>query len=783
MHKSDSGPKQILLFDGSSARSCSHAVSVSQHKPKQPSTHKNPLLVVAFGSLLAGLLFSFATTVIGPRLGLMPATLTLAQANDEGLEQNPAPESCDPTSCVGSGGSCKPCPEGFAGQDPCHCTCFSTTQPGVTENPGCNWPPSNPTPSPGVSCEGDCPGAQVCHFNQCMNCSDVPIEHCGSHIKCAVVNGQCVNNIATPTPGSGNCNYAISFSGSPGQMCSQASGASVTIIATIPNNQTCPNPIRVDYNQTIAHCAGENWASCDGACGAGATPEHFIIPADQNSASYTVNCTVPNQCGSCQVDINNWGKRAWNSEGCAPSATPIPPPTLTPTPTHTPIPTVPPSHTPTPSPTTFFGTFIGCQTNANSLQPPPNTVYSGGDITWQFLTMTNPSQPDEATFYVNYRTDPIANNECPNDPQGGAGNCYKGPFSNLNVLPIRFTPTVTAGDTGVFTQIRRHLVIPADDYNRYICDVDPTGATSGIWLKEWPPGSGHTIQLGASEYPPGYGPCINNCVGAWTVQAATATPTPTFTQTPSPTATHTPTLTVSPTPTSSGTPTPTVTPTGTQSPTTTPPRTPTPTATAMLTQTPTSTPTRTPSPTPVPRCNSICREDAECPSNLFCYFGEDNDVRTGFCRLKENPTDVNCRPVPTSTPTTTPTRTPTVTPTTTPSRTPTPTSTLTPTAQPSSSLTPTATLTHTPTLSPTHTPTNTPTHTPTATPTGTGVPAATHTPTPTPTPIVKTVVIYRDGKPIEPHRPIDTGLNAGEAVASLSMIFSGLGWYLKTKFF
>ncbi|MCA9373237.1 hypothetical protein KC921_04040 [Candidatus Woesebacteria bacterium] len=67
------------------------------------------------------------------------------------------------------------------------------------------------------------------------------------------------------------------------------------------------------------------------------------------------------------------------------------------------------------------------------------------------------------------------------------------------------------------------------------------------------------------------------------------------------------------------------------------------------------------------------------------------------------------------------------------------------------------------------------------TPTGTLTP--TPTATVTPTPVERTVVIYREGRPVEPHQPIDTGVNAGEAVASVSMFLSGLAWFLKQRVF
>ena len=254
------------------------------------------------------------------------------------------------------------------------------------------------------------------------------------------------------------------------------------------------------------------------------------------------------------------------------------------------------------------------------------------------------------------------------------------------------------------------------------------------------------------------GGCTNLCQQLVTIPVApTATPTPTPTLTPTSTPTPTPGPTNTPTPTSTPTPTATVTPR--------PSATATPTPTATSTPTPTATPTNTPTPTPVPECNSLCRTNQECPSNLFCYFGTNPITRTGHCRLPSNPEDLQCRPTPTATPT--PTSSPTATPTPTATVTPTPTATVTPS--------PTASVTPSPTVTITPSPTVTVTPNPSAT--------ATPTPTITPTPEIRTVVIYRDGRPVEPHQPIDTGVNAGEAVASVSIFLSGLAWFIKQRMF
>ena len=251
------------------------------------------------------------------------------------------------------------------------------------------------------------------------------------------------------------------------------------------------------------------------------------------------------------------------------------------------------------------------------------------------------------------------------------------------------------------------------------------------------------------------GGCTNLCQQLVTIPVVPPSPTPTST----PTATPTPTATVTPRPSATATPTPTATVTPRPSAT----ATPTPTATS--TPTPTATPTNTPTPTPVPECNSLCRTNQECPSNLFCYFGTNPITRTGHCRLPSNPEDLQCRPTPTATPT----------PTSTPTATPTPTATVTPT--------PTVTVTPSPTASVTPSPTATVTPSPTVTVTPNPSATATPTPTITPTPEIRTVVIYRDGRPVEPHQPIDTGVNAGEAVASVSIFLSGLAWFIKQRVF
>lgn len=284
--------------------------------------------------------------------------------------------------------------------------------------------------------------------------------------------------------------------------------------------------------------------------------------------------------------------------------------------------------------------------------------------------------------------------------------------------------------------VNAHLRQTTDDVTLNVCS----------WNAGWVPASPVN-----NEY--FLGSCTNECNMTLNVTVPSPTPTPTPTTPPSE-----PTPTPTPTPPSSE-PSPTPTPTNTPTPTAT--ATPTPTKTPTPSPTVTPTPTKTPTPTVTP---------------------------TGTLTPSPTPT---ITPTPTKTPTPTPTKTPTPTPTGT--LTPSPTATATPT--PSNSPTPTPTATATPTATPTPTGTLTPSPTATATPTPTDTPTPTNTPTPnpsatatptptiTPTPVVKTVVIYREGKPVEPHKPIDTGVNAGEAVASVSVFLSGLAWFIKQRVF
>jgi hypothetical protein len=149
------------------------------------------------------------------------------------------------------------------------------------------------------------------------------------------------------TPAPGDCTPRKTYSGAttPGYDCAEGSNASVTVTACIPEG--CPtNGASVTYGLAIAHCAGEGWANCGGACGEAEQPRTLNIPSGQRCASATHSCSPPDACGTCQVDIDGYGVRRWQDSGCAvpPTSTPKPP-----EPTATPIPTEP-TDVPPPAP-------------------------------------------------------------------------------------------------------------------------------------------------------------------------------------------------------------------------------------------------------------------------------------------------------------------------------------------------------------------------------------------------------------------------------------------------
>jgi len=134
-----------------------------------------------------------------------------------------------------------------------------------------------------------------------------------------------------PTPTQAVCTPQKTYSGSSG--CSQGGSASITLTACVPTG--CP-ATTVSYHEVKITCAGEDYASCEGVCGDSGTNKTLSVPAG-GCESVSISCSSP-QCGSCQVDFDEYGARRWQHSGCG--TAPMSPP----------IPTVPPGG-PSPTPT------------------------------------------------------------------------------------------------------------------------------------------------------------------------------------------------------------------------------------------------------------------------------------------------------------------------------------------------------------------------------------------------------------------------------------------------
>ncbi|MGB9637619.1 MAG: hypothetical protein ACPLY7_02360, partial [Microgenomates group bacterium] len=108
--------------------------------------------------------------------------------------------------------------------------------------------------------------------------------------------------------GGGGCTVQKTYSGAstPGMDCKQGSSASVTLKACVPAG--CP-ATSITYHSVNKTCTGSEWAGCSGACGDSGGNATLSIPAG-GCAEATVSCSAPD-CGSCQVDIDNYGVRRW----------------------------------------------------------------------------------------------------------------------------------------------------------------------------------------------------------------------------------------------------------------------------------------------------------------------------------------------------------------------------------------------------------------------------------------------------------------------------------------
>lgn len=166
-------------------------------------------------------------------------------------------------------------------------------------------------------------GGKVCHYGQATNCSDFNESTCHTHAgsDCYWDGSSCgcdpnQGNVG----GEGACGFTIEYSNS--HACGQGSSASLT--ATIKKNDpsNCNQEVVANIVSGSFECAGEDYA--DGSCrtcggSSGGTP--VTIPANEGSKQISVSCNVPNNCGSCQVDINGTGTLVYDNSGCTPEPT------------------------------------------------------------------------------------------------------------------------------------------------------------------------------------------------------------------------------------------------------------------------------------------------------------------------------------------------------------------------------------------------------------------------------------------------------------------------------
>jgi len=634
----------------------------------------------------------------------------------------------------------------------------------------------------------DCPNDQICSYNNCVSCSQINVAECGNHYRCSLVGGACVlNQNGGVTHGS--CDPVKTYKNFSPAGCGYASSASMTVEACLPND--CPlNGATTTYNRTIASCPGEDRATCNGVCGAGASSVSLTIPAGQKCSTQNISCGVPNQCGACQVDADGSGSKAWDDSGCVqPTPTPIPPTPIPPTPT--PIPPTPTPIPPTPTPLIPPCEVVEMQCQSDSVNPNETIA-----VSWR---TSNSQSGDELVVWRSQLADLAGNYDYANETIFSSNQPY-----NPSIVPAG-----SIIDSQALAPSKPFVCGKQYEYN-VIC------VRNGVHS----PFQARTCQL--------------HCPGEPTPTPVPPTPTPI-----SPTVTPIPPTTtpVPPTPTPiPPTPTPTLPVENPVCPLTAQPgevlvefkNSDGSAGLLYLAKPPLVGVTAIPASITLPAGEYIATlvgydshgvQRVTQPASVFEQDQEQYYISliSGNILVANTPTlpdlgdyqdyleqtfantpivlnqAVNLAvathvgyshsgraesiypicalfsPVvtPTPTPTATPTATPSPTPTPTGTLTPTPTPTATPTATPSP--TPTGTLTPTPTPTPTGTltPSPTPTATPTVTPTNTPTPTPTNTPAPTPTPITKIVVVYRKGRPVQPHAPIDTASGLSGNLAGL----------------
>lgn len=143
---------------------------------------------------------------------------------------------------------------------------------------------------------------------------------CRNWETCSISNGACASGTScqdSSSSGSGNCVPIKSYSST--SQCDRGNSASVTLTACFPDGCALTGA-NVTFGQAVAYCAGEDRANCDGVCGAAEQTQTLSIPPGQKCASVNVSCNPPNNCGTCQVDIDGHGSRRWENIGCYPSS-------------------------------------------------------------------------------------------------------------------------------------------------------------------------------------------------------------------------------------------------------------------------------------------------------------------------------------------------------------------------------------------------------------------------------------------------------------------------------
>lgn len=112
---------------------------------------------------------------------------------------------------------------------------------------------------------------------------------------------------------------------SPAMDCSTRASVGISMTITVPAG--CA-PQTVTWKEYKPECSGQAQAQCGGTCaGTALTPVPAVVSAG-SPKTVNISCTVPNACGSCQVDYDtisaapgvSHGAKAVMTSGCGPMA-------------------------------------------------------------------------------------------------------------------------------------------------------------------------------------------------------------------------------------------------------------------------------------------------------------------------------------------------------------------------------------------------------------------------------------------------------------------------------